>query len=816
MAAGNELKYRAFLCSAYGDENAATWLLRRIKSYALDADIATRSKMPGPKDASGRAKLKPIYPSRYLSMSGSSLPSEVLAALDNSASLVVVCTSMAAGDRSVAEVVRHFKFRHPDRPIIPVVPDKAAGTGLPPALRFALNPDGSVGREPISVTAIDLRESADGKSYGMAKVAAGLLGLGDATPLYRRAHVRESQRSRWTWTTTFAALALALGGATVWGETNREQVAVALATAASQSKLAAEQTAAVEAGHKAVAELQGLGDLKGQAAQLRQAAVDQEKMIVQLRGALEKARQVALAPKSDPGAELAQKALIAKLRADIDDQRKATEVQSRLAEQRRKESEQQRLATASQPGTIEALRRSFDDQRTAIAVQSGLAEQRRMEAEQLRLASADQSGLVERLRKEIDSQRKATETQAATAAEQQALALRLRGELDIQRKATDIQNGLAEQRRKEAEQQRLVAADQLALVERLRKELDDQRKATEVQASLTAQRVAEADGLRKGAEDLKALAARRGQDAAAQQADAEKLQMDADRRLAAVDENADALILTMLQSMHGHPDLIGSVSDSLLSSIEKRADERIDTRSTSPDGLRRQGAIFDDLAALYASRNKGAGQERAVRRSIDVSLRLAEADKGSPDALARLAGSYTRSGDLQVAQSSLADAARSYQAAAFLRERVASADAQSADAQRSLSIAYQTLGGLRAKTKDTSGALASYKSALTAALRLPEPAVSETDHVRVLIALHRTLIGLGDDPTAHRGEILKLFQDLKARGVATPSIKGLSGPKLASAPVLIQADTAAPVAKRKRRALRKAVPADTTSLLFGG
>ncbi len=849
MAAVSEFKYRAFLCNAYGDETSATALLKRIKGYRLDGDFAMRAKLAGPKDGSGRARLKPIYTARYLSMSGTSLPADVVKALDASSALVVICTSMASGDRAVGEVVRYFKHRHPDRPVLPVIPEGSFGTGLPPALRFAMNPDGTIGRDPIKTDVIDLRETADGKSFGMARVASGLLGLEDANALYRHAHVRDSRRSLRTWTAGLAALGLALGGAVVWGETNRQRVDFEHSYGLTQAKLATDQTAAAESGRKEVVELRKLIDAKaqeaaaqqksggeqnGQAAQLRKeaddlrklvtaeqsrsgqvqseaqglrkAAVERDAVIAQLRKDIDGLRTAAKAadaklavaqqPKVDAGAQdkaaADQLALIAKLRLDVEDQRKAAALQTGVAEQRGRESEQLLLTSATRFHLIESLRKELDEQRKATLIQNGLAEQRGKEAAQLRLASGDQSGLVERLRKEVDDQRKATE----------------------------IQSSLAEQRRKEAETQNLALGLQLGLMDQLRKDVETQKKLAADQSALSAQRLADVDALRKGVDETKALAAKRGQETEAQRAAAEKLRMDSDKQLATHDENADALVLTMLQAMRGHPDLIGKVSDTLLSSIERRASDHVDDRATSADSLRRQAAIFDELAVLHASRGNTVGRAVAVQRSLDASLRLAEVDRGSPAALGALANSYSRAGDLNVAKGDLSQAMKSYQAAVFLRERVAGADAKNGDAHLALAKAHEAMGRLRTSQRDTPGAQASYKAALAAALRLPEPGLSETGHVTYVIALHRSLLQLGDDPQAHRGDIARLIADLKTRGVIVSApAKGASAAKVATAPSDAPSDSAVvatkPVVKHRRPARKKVDPAATASI-FGG
>ncbi len=826
----NGLAYRAFLCSAFGDDDGAKALLQGIKSYPLDADLAKRAKQPGPTDHAGTASLRPIFRPRALTLSGTALPADIATALDKSAALLLVCTSMAAGDRAVGEAVRTFKFRHPDRPIIPVITDKALGTGLPPALRFALNADGSLSREPITITPIDLRATGDGKTFGMAKVVSALLGIDDAHPLYHRAHLRSSQRSQRGWTASLAAMAVALGGAAVWGESNREQSVSDRAAVVAQTRLASEQRVAAEAGVKETAELRRLveektketeaqlksggeqngvvaqlrsetdalrkqvaterglsGQLGAEAEALRKAGSGQDVVIGQLRKDVEALRKAAEAKPAVAAVALPspeadqQKAVIAKLQREIEDQRKATEIQNNLAEQRRKDAEAKGKAAAEQQALALRLRQELDDQRKATEIQHGLAEQRRLDAESQSAAASQQLTLVDQLRKDLDGQRKAAEEQ----------------------------RGLAEK-------QRLAFTNQSGQVEQLRKDVEAQRKLVADQATLAMQRLAESDGLRKGADDLKALAAKRGQETDAQRALADKLRLDADIRLSAAEESTDVLILSMLRATRGHPDLVGQLADTLLASIERVAGERVERRSTQADSLRRQQAIYSELALLYASRGLGAARETATLRSLDVSQRLAEVDKGSPASLGELAAAQMRTGDLQVTGGNLAEAFKSYQAAILLRERLLGADAGDGAAHRALAASYESLGRVRALQRDPAGAQLSYQAALAAALKMPEPGVSETDTVRYLIGLHKTLARLGDDPPAHRRDIVRLLQDLKARGV-TVSGEARALPVLkADAPSDTAVTAAAKPVQKLRRRLKPKPAQDAAASIFGG
>src|SRR5262245_55803924 len=185
------LKYRAFISYSHADASWAKWLHGRLESFRFDKDLIGRETSLGtvPKT------LRPIFRDREDFSGGHTLTDATVAALDASAALIVLCSPVAATRPAVDEEVRLFRSRHPDRPVIPVIIDGAAPDNFPPALRFELNADGSVSDRPLTVLGPDLREEADGKSLGLAKVVAGLTGLG-TDEVFRRAERARRRRNR--------------------------------------------------------------------------------------------------------------------------------------------------------------------------------------------------------------------------------------------------------------------------------------------------------------------------------------------------------------------------------------------------------------------------------------------------------------------------------------------------------------------------------------------------------------------------------------------------------------------------------------------
>ena len=116
-----------------------------------------------------------------------------------SAALVIICSPASAKSHYVNEEIRLFKLRHPERPIIPIIVDGIPGSAehecFPPALRFELEPDGTVSERRADVLAADVRYDADGLQLAVAKVVARLLGL-PSDDVFRRAEREQRRKAR--------------------------------------------------------------------------------------------------------------------------------------------------------------------------------------------------------------------------------------------------------------------------------------------------------------------------------------------------------------------------------------------------------------------------------------------------------------------------------------------------------------------------------------------------------------------------------------------------------------------------------------------
>ncbi len=219
MPDGTSPHYIAFLSYAHKDEKWAYWLHTKLEQFKIDKDLVGVETPRGPVPKN----LRPIFLDRGNFAGGDTLHEATLMALDGSAALIVLCSTIAAERPAVNEEVRMFKERHPDRPIIPVLIEGTAPHNFPRALLYELNSDGSVSDRTVTVLGPDLRESADGKQLGLAKIVAGLLGFSNADNIYQRAERHRLQQLRIKRGLTIAAVILVtVGGYFGWANLQKK------------------------------------------------------------------------------------------------------------------------------------------------------------------------------------------------------------------------------------------------------------------------------------------------------------------------------------------------------------------------------------------------------------------------------------------------------------------------------------------------------------------------------------------------------------------------------------------------------------------
>jgi tetratricopeptide (TPR) repeat protein len=223
MSMAEAFTYRAFLSYSHADTGMAKRVHARLEGFHIDKELVGRVTATGPIPKT----LRPIFRDRNDFDAGSSLGAETGTALDNSAALILLASPHAARSKYANEEVRLFKSRHPDRPLIPLIVDGEPGDVerecFPPALRFAVKPDGTITDTLADVLAADLREKGDGFELALAKVVARLIGLAP-DDVYRRAERerRRQNRLRVAVAAVIAVLAI-VGGGLFWQSHQQKQ-----------------------------------------------------------------------------------------------------------------------------------------------------------------------------------------------------------------------------------------------------------------------------------------------------------------------------------------------------------------------------------------------------------------------------------------------------------------------------------------------------------------------------------------------------------------------------------------------------------------
>ena len=185
-------RYRAFIAYSHHNQGWARWLHRALETYRVPRRLVGKMTESGVIPT----RLLPIFRDREELPSATNLSRKINEALEQSASLIVICSPDAAASRWVNEEVRAFKgLGRADRifclivagePNASHVGGREAEECFPPDLL----PAAGIDTEPI---AADVRHGMDGKSNAKLKLIAGLLGVGFDT-LRQREHQRRIRR----------------------------------------------------------------------------------------------------------------------------------------------------------------------------------------------------------------------------------------------------------------------------------------------------------------------------------------------------------------------------------------------------------------------------------------------------------------------------------------------------------------------------------------------------------------------------------------------------------------------------------------------
>ena len=193
-------KYRAFISYSHGDESWAAWLHRSLETYRLPKGVIGRETPFGVVPA----RFSPVFRDREELATATSLGDTLIAALGQSACLIVVCSPRAAKSRWVNEEILTFKrLGRADR-IFALIVDGEPGASLDPArageecfpdaLIYRLGADGELTGERGEPIAADVRPRKDRRHTAMLKLLAGMLDIG-LDELKRRDASRRRRRT---------------------------------------------------------------------------------------------------------------------------------------------------------------------------------------------------------------------------------------------------------------------------------------------------------------------------------------------------------------------------------------------------------------------------------------------------------------------------------------------------------------------------------------------------------------------------------------------------------------------------------------------
>lgn len=193
-------KYRAFISYSHGDEKWARWLHRSLETYRLPKGVVGRDTGFGPVPH----RFNPVFRDREELATATNLGTTLIAALEQSACQIVICSPKAAKSRWVNEEILTFKRLGREDRIFALIVDGEPGASLvagqedeecfPRALIYRMGPDGELTAERGEPIAADVRPRKDRPHTAMLKLLAGMLGIG-LDELRRRDASRRRRRT---------------------------------------------------------------------------------------------------------------------------------------------------------------------------------------------------------------------------------------------------------------------------------------------------------------------------------------------------------------------------------------------------------------------------------------------------------------------------------------------------------------------------------------------------------------------------------------------------------------------------------------------
>jgi len=785
-----DLKYRAFLSYSHRDTGWAKWLHARLEGFRIDKDLIGRQTPVGPVPKT----LRPIFRDREDFSGGHVLADATVTALDASAALIVLCSTVSAGRPAVNEEVRLFRSRHPDRSVIPVIVDGAWPENFPPALRYELTADGIVTDRPETILGPDLRESGDGKNLGLAKTVAGLTGL---TPddVYRRAEREHRKQARLHMAVAAVIVVLVIaGGGLFWQSYQQKQTLTEISALVDKYSLATPAQAAVPGAKQSLTEAitaiaqgaatdpryaQALALLKAgkpnEAEPLLQAvAEDKERRADKdAKDAAAAYRNLAsIAAVSDPGRARDYYARAARLDpSNIKGMNQNGWFQEEAGQLDAAQAAYARVITMAKPGA---------DDKDLVGAKFGMGdiEQQRGDLGAALAAYHEAETIVDRLAK----------SDPGNADWQRDLSVSYEKVGDVQVAQGSLPAALTSYQASLAIAERLVKSDpgnadwQRDLSVSYEKVGDVQvaqgslpAALTSYQASLAiADRLAKSDPGNAGWQRDLSVSYNKVGDVQVAQGNlpvalaSYQASLAIRGRLAKSDPGNAGWQFGLGISNERIGDVQMAQGDlaAALKSYEAKREIISRLAKSDPgnaDWQRDLSVSYNRVGDVQVAQGNLAEALTSHQASLAIAERLAKSDPGNADWQFVLGISNERIGDVQMAQGDLAAALKSYEAKREIISRLAKSDPGNADWQRDLSVSYSKLGDLFAKQGMIEEALNNYRAGLAVVVRLVAIDPTNMQWQGDIVEINYDLAINGDDSARRFALVAKNLTKLQAQ-----------------------------------------------------
>ena len=177
-------KYWAFISYSRQDEKWGAWLHRGLETYRVPRQLIGTAG----RDGSLPNGLFPIFRDLEELPASADLGDQITEALEQSATLIVICSPNSAKSKWVnKEIATYKKLGRENRILAMIVdgePNAASKAGFdpdlecfPPALKLRADKDGELTGEPMEPIAADTRKQGEGATNARVKVIAGVLGV---------------------------------------------------------------------------------------------------------------------------------------------------------------------------------------------------------------------------------------------------------------------------------------------------------------------------------------------------------------------------------------------------------------------------------------------------------------------------------------------------------------------------------------------------------------------------------------------------------------------------------------------------------------